>query len=120
MILLYYLYIQMQTNNLYDYKSFNIDTETTDYDVRTNQTDLWSNIDTAWMCRLTFNKAITLKVNLDTMPWISLATTDSWCTLGNGTDFTFPVAYISNLFISNASGDTVTVWVYLWSPQLVN
>lgn len=99
----------MQTNNLYDYASFTIATATTDYDVKTNETDLWSNINVAGMCRLTFNKAISIKFNVTTLPAVDFAATESGVKIGNSHVFDIPIAYISNLYITNTSGDTVTM-----------
>ena len=110
----------METNNLYDYASFVVNTGSTDYDVKALQSALWSNVSSAGMCRITFNFAISIKFNTTGMPAIVLTTSESGLRAGNSDYYEIPMAYIDNIYITNASGSNATIGILLVWPEMIN
>ncbi len=92
----------------YDYATFTVTTGTTDKDISADIAALFSNITTATRFILTTDKAITLKLNSTLMPGFPVNIGDS--------PFQFPPGYfhMDNLFISNSSGSTATIKIWLF------
>jgi len=90
----------------YDFASFTVADSTTDYDVKANQTALFKNASRASGMIIWIDQTVTIKFNSTSMPGI-----------------THDVAYepynwfdkieITNIYITNASGSTVNVRIFL-------
>lgn len=92
-------------NTVYDAIQSSIVTATTDYDVKTNDGG-WSNIGaTARYLIIQFDQDITIKFNASTNDGLAVASTSSPMTINT--------LEVTNLFITNTSGSTVTVDVFM-------
>jgi len=90
----------------YDYAGFNVTTGTTDYDVKANQTALFKNAARASGMILWSNYDVTIKFNATTMPGIPHSTDyepHEW----------FNKLEITNIYITNASGSTAAIKIFL-------
>lgn len=99
-----------KVNTLYDNAEFNVTTATTDYNVKTNQTTTFGGASSkvgvlARYISIRTNKTITVKFNATGNHSITITSSDSPLTLDN--------LEVSNIFISNASGDTAAIKVFL-------
>lgn len=91
----------------YDYKQFNVNNGQTDYDVKSNQSDLFNNVPVGKKVVIFTNVDVTIKFNNSNLPGISLPVTRSpWQT---PQDF----LEINNIFITNSSGSTATIEILL-------
>ena len=92
----------------YDYASFTVSNGQSDYDVNSNEADVFSNIKQATRVIIKTDKNITVKFNSTLLPAFPINIGDS--------PFQLPPDYmeISNIFISNSSGDTATIKVWLF------
>ena len=95
-----------QLYETYDFDEFTVATGITDYDVKTQRSAMFYNIKNAWLMILEYNKDISIKFNSTDMPAMSISMETS------------PREYrdifkMTNLYITNASGATVTVRILL-------
>lgn len=92
----------------YDYASFSLNTGESDFDVSAEVAALFSNVKVARNVVIFFNKAISAKFNNTLMPAIALGI--------NRSPFQSPERFldISNIYLSNSSGETATVEIILW------
>ena len=88
----------------YDVPEFNVTTATTDYDVDTQNADAFSNVKKASWVSIRTNYTITVKFNETTNGAFTVTATDSPYEIG----FKF-----DNLYISNASGNTAAVKLFI-------
>lgn len=97
----------MLTGIQYDYKQFTLSNGASDYDIKENILELFSNVSVAKRVIIWTNKNISFKFNNTNLPAISLSLGDS--------PFSMPENFldVTNIFMSNASGSdaTVTVWL---------
>lgn len=90
----------------YDYAEFTVADSTTDYDVKTNQATLFKNAPRASGMILWIDQDVSIKFNSVSMPAIdqdAVYAPFNW----------FDKLEITNIFITNASGATVNVKVFL-------
>jgi hypothetical protein len=90
----------------YDYASFTVADSTTDYDCETQQSALWKNVPIAVGVIIWSDQDITVKFNDTDMPGISHEAAYSpheW----------FDKLQVTNIFITNASGSTANVRIFL-------
>lgn len=92
-------------NTSYDNVEFTLATGQTDYDVSAGQADAFSNITTARYISVRTNETITLKCNATTNHSITITSSDS--------PFIVNTLEITNLYITNASGSTAAIKIYL-------
>ena len=97
----------------YDYASFSVPNATTDYDVKTNQTALFSEVGNAGYVKIESTAIITVKFNETTKTGIPFVANEAQ---EFGKNF-IPIRSISNLYITNASGWAATVQVILAAPD---
>lgn len=95
-------------NGAYDFAQFNLNTGTSDYDVKSNQSALFQNIIVAKKCFIWSNQNISFKFNSTIYTAIPLD-------IGNGES---PyegkdIFLVKNIFITNASGSTATIKILL-------
>lgn len=107
----------MQTNHLYDYKSFIIADWSFDYDVKAQQSDLWKHLNQAGYVRITVNYSIDMKINKTSEPTITLTPSENPVIISSDTRVWFPLPYVDNLYFTNNSWQNITVGVYLWLPE---
>ncbi len=95
----------------YDYKEFTLTNGQSDYDVKTSVAELFDNITVAKRIVIKSNKTITFKFNNSNLPSIEMVVSGST----NESPFQLPDNFmdIVNIFISNASGDTATISIFL-------
>lgn len=95
-------------NGIYDYATFTLTTGQTDYNVKTNQAALFSNIPVASKIFIWSNQNISFKFNSTSFPAIPLD-------VGNGeSPFEGKDIFLAgNIFITNASGNTATIKILL-------
>ncbi len=100
--------LQAQLPIGYEFKEFTLDDGETDYDVKANITELFSDIITARSTIIKTTKNITMKINSTLF--------DSFPVDIGDTPWQFPPGYINitNLYLSNASGDTSTLKIWLF------
>ena len=90
----------------YDFASFIVADSTTDYDVKANQSALFKNAPRASGVMIWHDQDISIKFNVDTMPAITHEAVNSpheW----------FNKLEVTNIFITNASGSTVNIKIFL-------
>ena len=92
----------------YDWKSFSLANGASDYDVATEIAALFNNVPVAKNIVIFHNKEIGIKFNSTTMPKVTLPMSRS--------PFQSPQRFlmVKNIFLSNASGDSCTMEVFLW------
>ena len=95
-------------NGAYDFAQFNLNTGTSDYDVKSNQSSLFQNILIAKKVFIWSNQNISFKFNSTIYTAIPLD-------VGNGES---PyegkdILLVRNIFITNSSGSTATIKVLL-------
>lgn len=96
-----------QIYDLYDFvPSFAVANATTDYDLKTQQSTAFKNITRAWLMIIWTDQDISIKLNATTNPSIPLPAGDSPFELRN-------IILISNIYITNASGNIANVKVML-------
>jgi len=95
-----------QLYDTYEWASFAVATGTTDYDVDTQQAALFAKINKAWMVMIWSNYDITVKFNSTGNPGIfheAALSPHEWRN----------ILAVTNLFISNSSGNSATVKVMI-------
>jgi hypothetical protein len=91
----------------YDFvNSFTVATATTDYNLKTQQTDSFKNVGKAWLAIIWSDQDISIKLNSTSNPSIAVSLSDTPFELRN-------IFEISNIFITNASGATANIKVML-------
>lgn len=92
----------------YDYKSFAVTSGQSDYDVKTQQTELFYNVKSASRMIIKTSQDITIKLNNAIYNAFPITVSDS--------PFQLPANYvdIKNIFITNTSGNTATVEIWLF------
>jgi len=92
----------------YDYASFTVVTATTDKDIKADIAALFSNVNVCKRLIIKTNKNITCKFNTTSHPAFPIDIGDS--------PFQLPPEYldIDNIFISNNSGATATIQIWLF------
>ena len=92
----------------YDQKLFTLPGNSTDYDVKSEQSDLFKNVPNASHVVLFFDKEVKVRFNTEVMPLAILPISRS--------PFQSPTGFleIKNLFLTEANGDDVEVEVWLW------
>ena len=93
-------------NDKYDAPEFNVTTATTDYDVATNEADSFSNVKRCTNMIIRTTQNISVKLNSTSNGSITVNATDSPYQIPTG----FP---ITNIYISNASGSTATIRLFM-------
>jgi len=93
---------------LYDYASFTMQW-VTNYDVKTNQTDLFKNVPNAGYMMIKSNYAITVKVNSSSNAALPVAANTAF-ELGK---YKMPIRGIDNIYVSNGTADLATIQVRL-------
>jgi len=93
---------------VYDWASFALSNGESDYDVSAEVAALFSNVKYAKHLVIFHNYEIGLKLNSTLMPKITLGISRS--------PFQSPAHFleISNLYLSNASGSSATIEIFLW------
>lgn len=89
----------------YDSAEFSVANSTTDYNVATNQTAAFSRVLTASRMILRTDRNISIRLNSNTDPTITVQTVDS--------PFELTGVPITNLFITNNSGGSATIKLIL-------
>lgn len=95
-----------QLYDIYDYASFTVTDSTTDYDVADQVAALFKNVENAWLCRIDTNQDVTIKLNDDANPGIGLIAADGIYEFRD-------ILKITNIFITNNSGSTATIKIFL-------
>ena len=99
-----------KVNTSYDNTEFNVTTATTDYNVATNQNTTFGGANSkvgelARYVSIRTNGTVTVKFNDTSNHSITVTSSDSPLTLDN--------LEVSNIFISNVSGTTVAIKIFL-------
>ena len=92
--------------NIYDWASFTVTTGTTNYDVLTNVTNLFKNVKNARRILIWHNQDISVRFNNTAYPAITheaVYEPHEWN----------DILKVSNIYITNSSGATVTVKIFL-------
>ena len=91
----------------YDYKEFDLTTGNSNYDVKEEVLELFSNVTVARRVIIKTNKNISIKFNNTNLPAITLGIGDS--------PFQMPEGFmeVHNIFLTNASGDTAAIKIWL-------
>jgi len=92
----------------YDWASFSLANLASDYDVSAEIAALFNNVPYATHCVIFFNKEIGVRFNTTTMPKITLGISRS--PFQSPSDF----LELKNIFLSNASGASATIEIFLW------
>jgi len=93
----------------YDWATFTLNTGTTDYNVKTNQANLFLNIPIAKNVFIWSNQDISFKFNNTANPAIVFAAASNGESPFEGKQFLL----VSNLFLTNASGNNATIKILL-------
>jgi len=93
---------------VYDWASFSLTNGQSDYDVKANVAALFSNIKLAKNIVIFHSQEIGIRFNSTLMPKATLKISDS--------PFQSPQRFldISNFYLSNSSGSSATIIVWLW------
>ena len=92
----------MVTKDSYDFHSFTVVTGQTDRNIRSNESSLWDNVKVYRRVELRVDGLVTIKLNSAANPGITIDMIDS--------PYVIPFDIeVTNLFISNSSGSTVTI-----------
>lgn len=94
-------------NEAYDYVEFTLATASTNYDVKTNQSGLWNKIPVARIIVIETSANISVRFNDTGFPAVKLDAGASPMELVNKLN-------IKNIFITNASGVTATIRIWLF------
>lgn len=87
----------------YDFvNSFAVANATTNYDVKTQQTDSFKNVPTAWLVQIYTDQDISVRFNSISNPAIVLEAGNSPYEFRN-------ILRIKNIYITNASGNTANI-----------
>jgi len=98
----------MQSNPItYDYASFSLTTGQTDYDVKSNQAALFSNVPVASRVVIKTTQTITVKFNNTGLPAITVNVGESPLQLPQN------FMEIVNIYLTNSSGATSTIDIWL-------
>ena len=100
------LKIANELYDTYDFASFTVATATTDYDVKANQSALFKNAPRASGMIIWHDQTVTIKFNSTDMPGITHDVAyepHNW----------FDKIEITNIYITNASGSTATIRIFL-------
>lgn len=93
------------TPSSYDAVSFNVTNGTSDYDVRTNVANAFNNVPVYRRLEIRVDGRISIKLNKTTNPEIVIDVVDS--------PYVIPFDLeVSNLFVTNNSGQTVTIKLF--------
>lgn len=92
-------------NTSYDNPEFTLATGQTDYDVSTHESDAFSNITTARNVEIRTDQTITVKFNATTNNSITITSSDS--------PRTWSDIEVTNVYITNASGSTANIKIWL-------
>ena len=93
--------------DVYDFvNSFTVATATTDYDLKTQQSTAFKNLSKAWLVIIWTDQDISIKFNSTDNPAIVIPTDQSPFEFRN-------IIAISNIYITNASGNTANIKVML-------
>lgn len=92
--------------DVYDFAEFIVGTGITDYDVKTNQSNLFKNCPAASLVVIEYDKNINVKFNSTSMPSIS-------CGYETSPREWRDILKVTNLFITNNSGGSATIKVIL-------
>lgn len=95
-----------ELSRLYDSVTFTVTDGATDYDVRTQVSDAFKNVDRASFFWMSFNQAISVRFNSTSNSSLSL-------TLNNSPLELRDLLSIENIFITNASGSDASVTLFL-------
>ena len=91
----------------YDFvNEFSVANSTTDYNLKTQQSDAFKNVPKAWLAIIWADQDISIKLNSTSNPSIAISTTDTPFELRN-------IFEITNIYITNNSGAAVNVKVML-------
>lgn len=90
----------------YDYDEFTITDSTTDYNTRSQRAEMFKNLKNAWLVRIDIDQDVTIKFNDSDNPGINLLA-------GEGIYEYRDILRITNIFITNASGNTVNVKIFM-------
>lgn len=92
----------MITKDSYDFHSFTVAHGQTDRNIRSNESSLWNKVKVYRRVELRVDGLVTIKLNKTANPGITVDLIDS--------PYVIPFDIeITNLFISNSSGSTVTI-----------
>lgn len=92
----------------YDFAEFSLSSGVSNYDVKANQANLFNNVQIAKTCIIWTTENITCRFNNTTFPALKIDTIDSPAEITKKLD-------ITNLFLTNSSGSTSTVKIWLIS-----
>ena len=92
-------------NDVYDNAEFTLANGQTDYDVKVGESDAFNNIETATLIEIRTDKTITVKFNS--------TSNDSYTITSSDSPAVFDTLEVTNIFISNASGNTANIKVFL-------
>jgi hypothetical protein len=95
------LNVQERLNRVYDSIEFTLATGLSDYDVAANESEAFVNLKAYTTINVRSNKEITIKLNSDSYPSITVEANKPF-ELDN-------LIEITNVYISNASGDTASI-----------
>lgn len=96
----------------YDYVSFQLQW-VSDYDVKTNQTDLFKNVSNAGYLMIKANYNITIKINSSSNAALPISANTA-VEFGR---YKIPIRGIDNIYVSNATADLTTIQVWLAAPD---
>lgn len=93
--------------NGYDYVEFTLNDGQTNYDVKSNQSALWNNIPIALIATIETTRNITVRFNNTGFPAVKLDAGASPMEL-------VKKLLISNIYLTNASGNSATIRIWLF------
>lgn len=96
-----------EPNGTYDAAEFQVSTATTNYDVESNQSALWNNIEAPAYFNFRTDQTVTIRLNDTSNPAITVASTDSPFIIQSG----LPV---TNVYITNTSGSTANIKIFMY------
>lgn len=92
-------------SNKYDSAEFTLATGQSNYDVRSGQSDAFSNVKLSTRTLIRTNVALTIEINSASNPGITVGPEDS--------PLDIDWQEVSNIFITNASGSTASIKIIL-------
>lgn len=95
-------------HSIYDSVEFSLATGQTDYDVKTNQSTSFKNVPRAHSLIIRTDQTITVKFNDDSNTSMTISRGEGSLTVTRNMGFE-----ITNLFITNASGSTAAIKIFL-------
>ena len=93
-------------NSVYDSAELAVSNGISDYDVATNQSDLWDDVPSPVFVSIRTDQTITVKFNSSSNKSITITAADSPFTLDG-------LLTVSNIYISNNSGSTANIKILL-------